>query len=223
MFDLLVASLALAILAAPMAIIAILIKATSRGPVFYVQRRLTYSPGFSRDGQSCDGMTSRTPIPAKAGAIWGGGQTFDMLKFRSMVADAEKNGAVFAAEDDPRCTRVGRALRRTGLDELPQLWNVVKGEMSLVGPRPERPELMAGILAELPRYGRRLEVRAGMTGLAQVKGYRGNTSFKRRLAWDRVYVRRWSIWLDLWILAMTPVVLGVHALACFGRGRGEAR
>jgi putative colanic acid biosynthesis UDP-glucose lipid carrier transferase len=134
-----------------------------------------------------------------------------MLKFRTMVADAETaTGAVRTARDDPRRTRLGTFLRRTSLDELPQFWNVLRGDMSLVGPRPERPEFLEDLQRELPGYVLRLTVKAGMTGLAQVHGLRGDSSFARRLEHDLDYVRRWSVWLDLRILALTFVRGFVH-------------
>jgi exopolysaccharide biosynthesis polyprenyl glycosylphosphotransferase len=155
--------------------IALLIKLTSRGPVFYVQERM----GFD-------------------------GRVFRMLKFRTMGVDAERDtGAVWTQEDDPRRTPLGVFLRRTSLDELPQLWNVLKGEMSLVGPRPERPVLIEGFRQSIPRYMLRHRVKAGMTGWAQVHGWRGNTSLEQRLDHDLYYIQHWSLFLDMRILWMT--------------------
>ena len=135
-----------------------------------------------------------------------GGRPFRMLKFRSMVPGAEdRTGPVMAEADDPRVTRLGRLLRRTSLDELPQLLNVLAGHMSLVGPRPERPELIDQLRQEVPRYLLRNQVRAGLTGLAQVRGLRGRTSIRRRLEHDVYYINHWSLGLDLWILALTAV------------------
>ncbi len=121
-----------------------------------------------------------------------------------MKPDAENSGgAVLACPDDPRCTRLGRWLRRTSLDELPQLFNVLKGDMSLVGPRPERPEIMEKIVEEIPGFATRLKMRAGITGYAQVRGYRGRTSFRKRLQYDVYYLNHWSPLLDLRILVET--------------------
>jgi putative colanic acid biosynthesis UDP-glucose lipid carrier transferase len=132
-----------------------------------------------------------------------------MLKFRSMRRDAEvASGPVRTQRGDPRTTAVGRFLRRTSLDELPQLWNVLKGEMSLVGPRPERPELIGDLVRDIPDYLRRHRVKAGMTGWAQVHGLRGaDSSMEERILCDLFYIENWSVWLDLRILVRT--VLGM--------------
>lgn len=156
-------------------VLALLVKLTSRGPVFYVQERM----GFD-------------------------GRVFGMVKFRTMQVDAERDtGAVWTQEDDPRRTRLGIFLRRTSLDELPQLWNVLKGEMSLVGPRPERPVFIEGFRQSIPRYMLRHRVKAGMTGWAQVHGWRGNTSLEQRLEHDLYYIQHWSLLLDIKILWLT--------------------
>ena len=158
-----------------LAAIALLIKLTSRGPVFYVQERMGVD-----------------------------GRVFGMLKFRTMGVDAERDtGAVWTRADDPRRTALGVFLRRTSLDELPQLWNVFKGEMSLVGPRPERPVFIAEFRQSIPRYMLRHRVKAGMTGWAQVHGWRGNTSLEQRLEHDLYYIQHWSLGLDSKILCMT--------------------
>jgi lipopolysaccharide/colanic/teichoic acid biosynthesis glycosyltransferase len=131
------------------------------------------------------------------------GRPFVLRKLRTMRVDAETDGPVWAVEDDPRCTRIGGILRRTGIDELLQLWNVLRGEMSLVGPRPERPEFHAGFRSALPEFDRRLSVRAGITGLAQVRGWRGDTSIEERLRSDLEYIDNWSIRQDLAIMLRT--------------------
>jgi exopolysaccharide biosynthesis polyprenyl glycosylphosphotransferase len=132
------------------------------------------------------------------------GRIFRILKFRTMVPDAEaQTGPRWTEPSDPRCTPVGRWLRRFNLDELPQLWNVLRGDMSLVGPRPERPELVKQFMGQLPSYMLRHRIKAGMTGWAQVNGWRGNTSIEQRLQHDIDYVQRWSVWLDLKILCLT--------------------
>ena len=164
------------VLAAPfMALIAIAIKLSSRGPALYRQERMGLD-----------------------------GERFEMLKFRTMVEGAEKlTGPVWATDDDPRITTLGRWLRRTSLDELPQLINVMRGEMSLVGPRPERPPLIEEFRKSIPKYMLRHKVKAGMTGWAQVSGWRGNTSLERRIEHDLDYIEHWSLWRDVTILART--------------------
>ncbi|MCD8369889.1 MAG: exopolysaccharide biosynthesis polyprenyl glycosylphosphotransferase [Clostridiales bacterium] len=158
--------------------IALLIKATDHGPVFYTQKRLT-----------------------KDGAV------FDIYKFRTMVVDAEKlSGPVKAGEKDPRILPVGHFLRATRLDELPQLLNILKGEMSLVGPRPERPELAKIITKNIPEFEYRLKVKAGLTGYAQVYGRYCTTSYDK-LKLDLTYIRNYSFFLDLKLIFMTPKVL----------------
>ena len=159
-------------------IIAFLIKATDRGPVFYKQIRLTRN-----------------------------GKEFEIYKFRTMIQDAEKDGhARLASEHDDRILPVGRFLRATRLDELPQLINVLKGEMSMVGPRPERPELVAEIEKELPEFPYRLKVKAGLTGYAQIYG-KYNTTAYDKLKLDLTYIRNYSFFLDLKLMIMTPKIM----------------
>lgn len=159
-------------------LIAISIKMTDRGPVFYKQTRLTLD-----------------------------GRKFEIFKFRTMIQDAEKDGrAVLAKEEDDRILPVGRLLRRARLDELPQLWNILKGEMSVVGPRPERPELMEEIVEEIPEFVYRLKVKAGLTGYAQVYG-KYNTTAYDKLKLDLTYIRNYSIFLDLKLILMTPKIM----------------
>jgi len=173
--DVSLGSAALVVFAPLMALIAIAIKCSSRGPVFYRQERMGLD-----------------------------GRRFVMFKFRSMIADAEKHtGPVWAAEDDPRVTRLGRWLRSLSLDELPQLINVLCGEMSLVGPRPERPPLIEEFRKSVPRYMLRHKVKAGMTGWAQIHGWRGNTSLSHRIQYDLDYIEHWSLGRDIKILALT--------------------
>lgn len=160
-------------------LLAILVKLESRGPAFFVQERM--------------GLDMR-PFP--------------ILKIRSMRPDAEAaTGAVWARRGDPRVTRLGRFIRRTNLDELPQLINVILGHMSIVGPRPERPEFVSDFRRRIPRYAERHRERGGMTGWAQVNGLRGDTSIEERTKYDLYYIENWSILLDLKIIART-VVLG---------------
>jgi Undecaprenyl-phosphate glucose phosphotransferase len=158
-----------------MLIVSLLIKLTSEGPVFYRQERV--------------GMD---------------GHIFQMLKFRTMKMDAEKEiGPIWAKANDPRRTKIGALLRKTSLDELPQLLNVLKGEMSLVGPRPERPNFVEEFRDRIPSYMLRHKIKAGMTGWAQVNGWRGNTSLEKRIEHDLYYIQNWSIGFDLRILCMT--------------------
>jgi exopolysaccharide biosynthesis polyprenyl glycosylphosphotransferase len=174
-FDLLVSGISLVVLAPVMALVALAIWFEDRGPVFYRQVRM------GLDGKS-----------------------FDILKFRSMRVGAENDtGAVWADREDPRRTKVGRQIRAWSLDELPQLWNVVMGDMSVVGPRPERPQFVEQFRTEYPHYMLRHKVRAGMTGWAQVHGWRGNTSIRMRIEHDLYYIENWSLMLDMKILFLT--------------------
>jgi exopolysaccharide biosynthesis polyprenyl glycosylphosphotransferase len=157
------------------AAIAIAIRREDRGPIFYRQRRMGLD-----------------------------GRPFEILKFRSMRPGAEdESGPTWAAPDDPRRTRIGRFLRRWSLDELPQLFNVLRGEMSIVGPRPERPEFVREFKEKFPQYMLRHRVRAGITGWAQVHGWRGNTSVTKRIEYDLYYIENWSLSLDAKILWLT--------------------
>ena len=146
----------------------------------------------------------------------GYGKPFTLYKFRTMKIDAEKHGAQFAVKGDPRVTSIGRFLRKTRLDELPQLWNVLRGEMSLVGPRPERPEFIDTLSAEIPNYINRLGLKPGLTGLAQViNGYDNNIeSFKRKVNLDLLYLQNCCFRNDLKILFRTirVVLTGSGAL-----------
>lgn len=165
----------LVVLSPLFALIALMVRLSSKGPVFYSQVR-----------------------------VGADGQVFRMHKFRSMGQNAEtKTGAVWARPEDPRVTNVGRFLRKSNLDELPQLWNVLRGEMSLVGPRPERPVFVEQFRKEIPKYMLRHRMKSGMTGWAQVNGWRGNTSIEERIKHDLYYIGHWSHGLDLKILALT--------------------
>jgi lipopolysaccharide/colanic/teichoic acid biosynthesis glycosyltransferase len=137
------------------------------------------------------------------------GRLFVLYKFRTMRTDAERNGAQFAVRGDPRVTPIGRFLRRTRIDELPQLWNVLKGEMSLVGPRPERPEFIAQLSEQIPDYLGRLGLRPGLTGVAQiVNGYDNDIeSFRRKVAFDLLYLQNCCLWNDLKVLLRTVKVV----------------
>ncbi|MCE9637255.1 MAG: exopolysaccharide biosynthesis polyprenyl glycosylphosphotransferase [Planctomycetes bacterium] len=181
-----VLALALLVVLSPvLVVVALLVMATSPGPVVFIQERMGLD-----------------------------GRAFRMLKFRTMRVGAEDaSGPVFARPSDPRTTRVGRFLRRFSLDELPQLWNVLLGEMSLVGPRPERAPFIEEFRGRFPGYMLRHTVKAGMTGWAQVHGLRGGCSLEDRLRYDLEYVDRWSLSFDIEILARTAyqVVAGRNA------------
>jgi len=149
-------------------------------------------------------LTSSGPILYRQDRIGMDGHRFQMLKFRTMRVGAEKeSGPVWAKENDHRRTRLGSFLRRTSLDELPQLFNVLKGEMSLIGPRPERPHFIKEFKDRIPLYMLRHKTKAGMTGWAQVNGWRGNTSLEKRIEHDLYYIHHWSIGFDVKILLMT--------------------
>ena len=127
-----------------------------------------------------------------------------MFKFRSMIMrDEEKEKAEWSTRNDPRITPVGKLIRRTSIDELPQLFNVLKGEMSLVGPRPERPQFVQKFRDEIPRYMVKHQVRPGMTGWAQINGYRGDTSIEKRIEYDLYYIENWTMVFDMKILILT--------------------
>lgn len=173
--DLLGAAVGLVVFSPLMLAIAAVLRLTSPGPVIFKQRRVSL-----------------------------GGEEFNIYKFRTMYqAEDEHAGAGWTKRDDPRITPMGRWLRRTSLDELPQLFNVIKGEMSLVGPRPERPELIARFRDDWRGYMLRQHVKAGITGWAQVNGLRGDTSLRKRLQYDLVYIRNWSLGFDMKILWLT--------------------
>lgn len=173
--DVVLSGILLMLLSPLMAVIALLIKIDTPGEIVFRQQR-----------------------------IGNDGRIFTMRKFRSMHADAEKStGPVWARSEDPRCTRVGRWLRRTNLDELPQLFNVLNGDMSLVGPRPERPYFVNNFKTRIPQYMRRHMVKSGITGWAQVNGLRGDTSVEERTQYDIFYIEHWSLLLDLKILWRT--------------------
>ena len=151
-------------------------------------------------------LDSRGPIIYRQSRVGRMGKCFEVLKFRSMKVDAEKdNGAQWASQNDPRMTRLGRFLRRYRLDELPQFINVIRGEMSFVGPRPERPCFVEDLRKTIPYYDERHSVRPGLTGWAQVHGLRGFTDIRERLAFDLYYLENWSLWLDCKILLLTPL------------------
>lgn len=175
MMDIVLGFIALVLGLIPMLIIAIIIKCTSKGPVIFSQVRV---------GKH--------------------GREFKMFKFRSMyLEDPEKEKDEWTTKGDKRVTPIGKFIRKTSLDELPQLFNVLGGSMSLVGPRPERPQFVEKFREEVPRYMVKHQVRPGMTGWAQIKGYRGDTSIKKRIEYDLYYIENWSVGLDIKILFLT--------------------
>jgi len=168
----------------PGLVLAFLIKRGSPGPVFYTQERMGLD-----------------------------GKAFTVYKFRSMAVGAEAaSGPVWARDDDPRATPLGRWMRRYDIDELPQFWNVLRGDMSIVGPRPERPFFVEQFKHKIPQYMLRHKVKAGITGWAQVNGWRGNTSLEKRIEFDLYYIENWSLSLDFKIMWLT-VLKGLHRLA----------
>ena len=175
--DIVVAGITLVLLSPVMLLIALLVKLDSPGPAFYIQERM--------------GLDA---------------SSFPMIKFRTMRQDAEaETGPVWATADDPRKTRLGTFLRKSSLDELPQLINVLLGEMSIVGPRPERPVFVEEFRQQIPRYMYRHREKAGITGWAQVNGLRGDTSIEERTKYDLWYTENWSLWLDFKIILYSLV------------------
>ncbi len=175
LFDILVSACGLVLFLPFGALVALLLKLDSRGPVFHCQTRVGLD-----------------------------GRIFKMIKFRTMVRNAEKEtGPIWSPQNDPRVTAVGRVLRKLSIDEVPQLINVLVGDMSLVGPRPERPELVERFKGNIPRYMLRHRVKTGMTGWAQVHGLRGNTPLDKRIEFDIFYIQNWTFRLDLEIIFRT--------------------
>jgi Undecaprenyl-phosphate glucose phosphotransferase len=173
--DIVGALFALLLFAIPMLVVAILIKCTSRGPIIFSQVRV--------------GLHNKE---------------FKMYKFRSMVVqEASKEANAWTTKNDTRVTGIGKFIRKTSIDELPQLINVLKGDMSLVGPRPERPKFVEKFKEEIPRYMIKHQVRPGITGWAQVNGYRGDTSIRKRIEHDVHYIENWTVGLDVKILFLT--------------------
>jgi Undecaprenyl-phosphate glucose phosphotransferase len=175
LIDIVISASVLLFLSIPLGVIALLVRFTSQGPVFFRQERMGLD-----------------------------GKPFSIVKFRSMHDDAERHtGPIWATADDPRVTPIGKFLRRSNLDELPQLWNVLRGDMSLVGPRPERPHFVEQFKHKIPQYMLRHKVKAGLTGWAQVHGWRGNTPLEKRIEYDLYYIENWSVSLDLKIMWLT--------------------
>ena len=174
-FDLVFSSFVLLLTSPLLALIALLVRLTTPGPIIFAQERVGLN-----------------------------GKVFRMYKFRTMhVASAQVSDTRWTIKNDPRCTRFGRLLRRTGFDELPQFFNVLKGDMSVVGPRPERPLLVQRFMQSVGNYNRRHFLKVGITGWAQVHGWRGDTSIEKRVEYDLYYVRHWTLALDLFIVMLT--------------------
>lgn len=213
--DIVVAAGLLVLLAPVFLLVAVLVRVTSPGPVIFKQVRTGLNKRGSRRDRRHDSGTRPASLAQdrRAGADrrqeFAYGKPFVLYKFRTMRVDAEKNGARLAVQGDPRVTPVGRLLRRTRLDEIPQLWNVLKGEMSLVGPRPERPEFIATLSRQIPDYLERLGLQPGLTGLAQIlNGYDNNLdSFRRKVAFDLLYLQNCCLWNDVKILLRTVGVV----------------
>lgn len=175
LFDVLASTVGILLISPILLVLAILVKLTSKGPIIYGQKRM--------------GMD---------------GKTFTMWKFRSMKVDADSSeNPGWTTKDDPRRTSIGKFLRSTSLDELPQLFNVLFGQMSLVGPRPEQPYYVEKFRHDIPAYMLRHRMKAGITGWAQINGWRGDTSLEKRIECDIFYIKNWSLWLDIKILFLT--------------------
>ncbi len=173
--DIIIGIVMLLVFAIPMLIIAVIVKATSEGPVIFEQVRIGLH-----------------------------GAPFKMYKFRSMTSQKEEDEVkAWTKPDDSRVTKIGSFIRKTSLDELPQIFNILKGDMSAVGPRPERPYFVEKFKEEVPRYMIKHQVRPGLTGWAQVNGYRGDTSIKKRIEFDLYYIENWTVGLDIKIMFMT--------------------
>jgi lipopolysaccharide/colanic/teichoic acid biosynthesis glycosyltransferase len=201
-FDLVMALSLLCITAPLMAVIALLVKLNSSGPVFYCQMRV----GLNRRRRA-----ARAGLPPERRCRAAFGRCFKMIKFRTMHTDAELNGATWSPREDPRVTPLGRVLRKSHLDELPQLFNVLLGDMSIVGPRPERPEFVVQLRQAVPKYDLRLQLKPGLTGLAQIR-QEADQAFhdvKRKVRYDLLYMQKASTWTDLKIvLGTVPLALG---------------
>jgi lipopolysaccharide/colanic/teichoic acid biosynthesis glycosyltransferase len=197
------ATLALLVTLPLMVLLAIVMKLSSRGPVLYAQTRV----GVDRRWRSTLALHERRLEDL-------GGQVFTIYKFRTMRVDAERgSGAVWAQENDPRVTRLGKYMRLLRLDELPQFWNVIRGDMNIVGPRPERPSIVSRLREDIPEYQCRHRVKPGITGMAQINQNYDATldDVRSKVRWDLRYIREQGLWLDLVILLRTvPSVILKH-------------
>jgi len=172
--DIVVATIILILISPIMLIVATGIKASSPGPIFYRQTRVTLH-----------------------------NKEFEMLKFRSMPTNTEQNGVQWGDSKSKTNTKFGQFIRATSLDELPQFLNVLKGDMSIVGPRPERDIFIKKFSQEIPNYNEKHKVKAGITGWAQINGWRGDTSLEKRIEFDLDYIKNWTLWLDIKIIFLT--------------------
>jgi lipopolysaccharide/colanic/teichoic acid biosynthesis glycosyltransferase len=213
-----IAAIALLLLAPVCVLVALAVKLTSRGPVFYTQTRVGLDRRWRRGDDAADDMADdQTDDDEERRVEDVGGAPFTILKFRSMTVDAERHGqAVWATKHDARVTPVGRVLRKTRLDEIPQLINVLRGEMNIVGPRPERPSIVVRLRTDIPEYPFRNRVKPGITGWAQINHSYDSCleDVRRKVQLDLEYIARRSVWFDLWImLATVPVMVfrrGAH-------------
>tara|TARA_R110002095_G_scaffold94422_3_gene82424 strand:- start:274017 stop:274892 length:876 start_codon:yes stop_codon:yes gene_type:complete len=216
--DIIVSFTMLILLSPLLLFLVVLVKLTSRGPAVFKQTRvglnLRNQTKSDRRKEQIDllelDLSSDRRVPGSDRRDETGyGMPFTLYKFRTMAVDAEKDGAQFAVQGDPRVTRLGRFMRKTRLDELPQLWNVLKGEMTLVGPRPERPEFIEGLSKEIPNYINRLGLKPGLTGVAQIlNGYDNNIEgFRRKVSLDLMYLQNCCFWNDMKILFRTIRVI----------------
>jgi lipopolysaccharide/colanic/teichoic acid biosynthesis glycosyltransferase len=199
--DVVLSAVGLLLMLPVFAVLAVLIKLDSRGPALYAQERVGLNRRRSRREE---------PPSRERRRVDTFGRPFKIYKLRTMVADAERNtGPVWASAVDHRITRIGRILRKTRLDETPQLWNVLRGEMSLVGPRPERPNFVLALAESIPDYPKRYQALPGITGLAQVKSRYDSSleTVNRKLLYDLYYVRHGQLLLDLKIMAATVKVM----------------
>lgn len=223
--DIAISVFLLIVLAPLLLVIAVVVRLTSPGPVIFRQVRIGLNLRERPRDRRREMSAGTAPLPGNPERREADperrrrpsyGKPFILYKFRTMQVDAEKHGARFAVAKDPRVTPVGRFLRLTRIDELPQLWNILSGEMSLVGPRPERPEFMSSLSREIPGYLQRLRLKPGLTGLAQVvNGYDNHMeSFRKKVALDLLYLQNCSITNDLKILLRTigVIVTGKGAL-----------
>ena len=222
--DIVVLVMMIVLFAPLLAATALAVRLTSPGPVVFRQQRVGLNLRGSNDTKKDRRQSEADSVPVSEDRRQGidrrakanYGKPFTLYKFRTMRTDAEKHGAQFATNGDPRVTSIGRFLRKTRLDELPQLYNVLKCEMTLVGPRPERPEFMEELSEEIPNYLERLGLKPGLTGPAQViNGYDNNIeSFRRKVALDLLYLQNCCLWNDIKILFRTirVVLTGSGAL-----------
>jgi lipopolysaccharide/colanic/teichoic acid biosynthesis glycosyltransferase len=225
-FDLSISVLMLLLIFPVMMVFAILVKLDSKGPVFYKQlrvginnrirsRRFRSSRRIARRLQALANESRRQELERRSTNFYG--KPFPVLKFRTMVVDSEKDGRpVWCQTDDPRITRLGRFMRKTHMDELPQLINIIRGDMSLVGPRPERPEFVVTLIEQIPEYKNRLALKPGLTGLAQIR-HRADLvldDVKKKIRYDFLYIKKASLSTDLLIILGTvPLVLGFSMYA----------